>query len=208
MKRNILFLLAFVLAIPMGFAQKKDAKDYRLSDKDMANVIYVMGQMYPKGFTLDLNTMRQPTEGLMVSYKETQNSFTRKSIRKVLKHAHAHENIVGGWYDPDKGDYYFDSNKPFPEDSLAAALAFARENEQQIVYSNKFGISVKSNYEQKDLRIIYDCDMGSSTDDLFALMMLYRYMDMKRCNLIGVIVDRMGKANARSEEHTSELQSP
>jgi hypothetical protein len=27
-------------------------------------------------------------------------------------------------------------------------------------------------------------------------MMLYRYMDMKRCNLIGVIVDRMGKANA------------
>ena len=196
MKRNILFLLAFVLAIPMGFAQKKDAKDYRLSDKDMANVIYVMGQMYPKGFTLDLNTMRQPTEGLMVSYKETQNSFTRKSIRKVLKHAHAHENIVGGWYDPDKGDYYFDSNKPFPEDSLAAALAFARENEQQIVYSNKFGISVKSNYEQKDLRIIYDCDMGSSTDDLFALMMLYRYMDMKRCTLLGVVVDRMNRANA------------
>ena len=172
MKRNILFLMAFVLAIPMGFAQKKDAKDYRLSDKDMANVIYVMGQIYPKGFTLDLNTMSQPTEGLMVSYKETQNSFSRKSIRKVLKHAHAHENIVGGWYDPDKGDYYFDSNKPFPEDSLAAALAFARDNEQMIVYSNKFGISVKSNYEQKDLRIIYDCDMGSSTDDLFALMML------------------------------------
>ena len=38
--------------------------------------------------------------------------------------------------------------------------------------------------------------MGSSTDDLFALMMLYRYMDMKRCKLIGVVVDRMGKANA------------
>ena len=196
MKRFITFVLVAFMAIPMGFAQKKDAKDYRLSDKDMANVIYVMGQMYPKGFTLDLNTMRQPTEGIMVSYKETQNSFSRKSIRKVLKHAHAHENIVGGWYDPDKGDYYFDSNKPFPEDSLAAALAFARENEQQIVYSNKFGISVKSNYEQKDIRIIYDCDMGSSTDDLFALMMLYRYMDMKRCNLLGVVVDRMNRANA------------
>ncbi len=196
MKRFITFVLVAFMAIPMGFAQKKDAKDYRLSDKDMANVIYVMGQMYPKGFTLDLNTMRQPTEGIMVSYKETQNSFSRKSIRKVLKHAHAHENIVGGWYDPDKCDYYFDSNKPFPEDSLAAALAFARENEQQIVYSNKFGISVKSNYEQKDIRIIYDCDMGSSTDDLFALMMLYRYMDMKRCNLLGVVVDRMNRANA------------
>ena len=38
--------------------------------------------------------------------------------------------------------------------------------------------------------------MGSSTDDLFALMMLYRYMDMKRCTLLGVIVDRMDRANA------------
>ena len=35
MKRNILILLAFMLVIPMGFAQKKDAKDYRLSDKEL-----------------------------------------------------------------------------------------------------------------------------------------------------------------------------
>lgn len=195
-RRCFLFFLALTIALPMGLAQKKDKKDYRLSDKDLANVVYVMGQMYPEGFTLDLNTMRQPSAGLMVSYKETQSSFSRKSIREVIKHAHAHENIVGGWYDPDKGDYYFDSNKPFPEDSLAAALAFARENAQQIVYSNAFGISVKSNYEQEDIRIIYDCDMGSSTDDLFALMMLYRYMDMKRCTLLGVVVDRMHRANA------------
>ena len=195
MKRFLFFVLVTIVAIPTGFAQDK-SKSYRLSDKDLANVIYVMGQMYPQGFTLDLNTMRQPTEGLMVSYKETQNSFDRKSIKKVIKHARAHENLVGGWYDSEKGDYYFDSNRPFPEDSLAAALAFARENEQQIVYSTAFGISVKSNYEQKDLRIIFDCDMGSSTDDLFALMMLYRYMDMKRCTLLGVVVDRMNRANA------------
>ena len=30
------------------------------------------------------------------------------------------------------------------------------------------------------IRILFVCDMGSSTDDLFALMMLYRYMDMGR----------------------------
>lgn len=196
MKRNILILIAFVLAIPAGFAQQKKDDSYTLSDKDLANVIYVMGEMYPEGFTLDLNTMRQPTEGLMVSYKETQNSFSRKSLQKVLKHAHEHENIVGGWYDPEKGDYYFDSNKSFPEDSLAAAIAFARENGQHTVYSCSKGINVKSNYEQEDIRIIYDCDMGSSTDDLFALMMLYRYMDMKRCTLLGVVVDRMNRANA------------
>ena len=183
------------MVAPMGLAQSKD-KAYRLSDKDLANVIYVMGQMNPEGFTLDLNTMRQPTQGLIVSYKETQNSFSRKSIKGVIKHAKAHQNLVGGWYDPEKGDYYFDSDRAFPEDSLAAALAFARENGQHTVYSSALGINVKSNYEQQDIRIIFDCDMGSSTDDLFALMMLYRYMEMQRCTLLGVVVDRMNRANA------------
>ena len=183
------------MVAPMGLAQSKD-KAYRLSDKDLANVIYVMGQMNPEGFTLDLNTMRQPTQGLIVSYKETQNSFSRKSIQGVIKHAKAHQNLVGGWYDPEKGDYYFDSDRAFPEDSLAAALAFARENGQHAVYSSALGINVKSNYEQQDIRIIFDCDMGSSTDDLFALMMLYRYMEMQRCTLLGVVVDRMNRANA------------
>ena len=135
MRRYILIFFAIAMAIS-GIAQQKGYKPYKMSDKDLANVIYVMGEMYPEGFTLDLNTMRQPTEGLMVSYKETQNSFSRKSLKKVLKHARAHENIVGGWYDPEEGDYYFDSNRSFPEDSLAAALAFARENGQHTVYSN------------------------------------------------------------------------
>ena len=34
--------------------------------------------------------------------------------------------------------------------------------------------------------IIYDTDIGSSTDDLFALEMLYRYEDEGRCRLLGV----------------------
>ena len=189
MKKSItLILLLFVFSF--GFAQEK------LTDKELVNVIYAMGQMYPDGFTLDLNTMRQPTEGLYVSYKATQNSFDRKSLPAVIKHAHEHQNLVGGWYNPEEGRYYFDSNRYFPEDSLAAAVEFARANDQHTVYVASKDINIWSNYEQRDIRIILDCDMGSSTDDLFALMMLYRYMDMKRCNLIGVIVDRMGKANA------------
>ena len=92
-----------------------------------------MGKSYPEGFTFDLNTLSHPKEGLYVSYKETQNSFSRKSLRKVLKHAHAHGNIVGGWRDPDTGLYYFDSNRRFPEDSLAAAVQFARDNGQHTV---------------------------------------------------------------------------
>ena len=41
--------------------------------------------------------------------------------------------------------------------------------------------------------IIFDTDIGSSTDDLFALEMLYRYEDEGRCRLLGVVVDREGE---------------
>ena len=45
-------------------------------------------------------------------------------------------------------------------------------------------------------RIILDTDLGSSTDDLFALQMLYRYHEQGRCRLLGVVVDRMSENNA------------
>ena len=190
MKRVLLTIAAALTLTAPAFSQQT------VSDKDLATALWVIGQTMPEGFTLDLDTMSYPKEGLMVSYKATQDHFDRKSLPAVIKHAHAHENIIGGWRDPGTGRYYFDSTRSFPEDSLAAALAFARENGQHAVYVASTGIDVKSNYEQEDIRVILDCDMGSSTDDLFALMMLYRYMDMKRCTLLGVIVDRMDRANA------------
>ena len=189
MRKLFVVLAATALSVAV-FAQP------RISDKELANVIWAMGEMYPDGFTIDINTLKQPETGLMVSYAATQNSFDRKSIPAVIKHARAHNNLIGGWYNPENGKYYFDSTRMFPEDSLAAALEFARANGQHTVYDAAKRINVKSNYEQRDCRIIFDCDMGSSTDDLFALMMLYRYMDMKRFTLLGVIVDRMGAANA------------
>ena len=190
MKRVLLTIAAALTLTAPAFSQQT------VSDRDLATALWVIGQTMPEGFTLDLDTMSYPKEGLMVSYKATQDHFDRKSLPAVIKHAHAHENIIGGWRDPGTGRYYFDSTRSFPEDSLAAALAFARENGQHAVYVASTGIDVKSNYEQEDIRVILDCDMGSSTDDLFALMMLYRYMDMGRCDLLGVIVDRMGRANA------------
>ena len=56
------------------------AQQVRLTDKELYNAIWAMGQMYPEGFTIDLNTLRQPDKGIMVSYKATQNSFDKKSI--------------------------------------------------------------------------------------------------------------------------------
>ena len=43
--------------------------------------------------------------------------------------------------------------------------------------------------------VILDTDIGSSTDDLFALEMLYGYENQGRCRLLGVVVDREGEQN-------------
>ena len=79
------------------------AQQVKLSDKELYNAIWAMGQMYPDGFTIDLNTLRQPQKGLMVSYLDTQNSFDKKSIPAVVKHAREHNGLVGGWYNPENG---------------------------------------------------------------------------------------------------------
>ena len=46
------------------------------------------------------------------------------------------------------------------------------------------------------VQMILDSDFGSSTDDLFALMMLHHYIDEGRVDLKGIVVDREGEKNA------------
>jgi len=53
----------------------------------------------------------------------------------------------------------------------------------------------KVKYEGVPL-VILDTDICSSTDDIFAMEMLYRYADQGRCRLLGVVVDRLGKGHA------------
>lgn len=44
--------------------------------------------------------------------------------------------------------------------------------------------------------IILDTDIGSSTDDLFAIQLLYHYADLNEAEVLGIIVDREGKESA------------
>ena len=55
---------------------------------------------------------------------------------------------------------------------------------------------VQSTFKKEPIRMILDTDFGSSTDDLFALMMLNHYMDDGLVDLKGVVVDREGEKNA------------
>ena len=50
--------------------------------------------------------------------------------------------------------------------------------------------------KNQPIQMILDTDFGSSTDDLFALMMLYDYMDQGLVDLKGIVVDREGVKNA------------
>ena len=100
-----------------------------ISDK-----VWAFSQTRPDGFTIDIRTMTEPTEGIAVSYAATQDSHSRDQLDRVVSHALQHEGYVGGWYNSDDGLYYFDSTKLFPENDLKGALQFGKENGQRSVF--------------------------------------------------------------------------
>ena len=49
----------------------------------IADRVWAYGQSHPDGFTLDIRSMTEPTEGIAVSYAETQHSHSRQARRKI-----------------------------------------------------------------------------------------------------------------------------
>ena len=109
----------------------------------IADKVWAFSQTHPDGFTINIRTMTEPTEGIAVSYAATQNSYScvpsvaselsssvRDQLDKVVSHALQHEGYVGGWYNGEDGLYYFDSTKLFPENDLKGAIQFGKENGQ------------------------------------------------------------------------------
>ena len=114
---------------------------------NIADKVWSFSQSHPDGFTIDIRTMTEPTEGIAVSYAAIQNSHScvplvaseqsssaRDQLDKVVSHALQHEGYVGGWYNREDGLYYFDSTKLFPENDLKGALQFGKENGQHSVF--------------------------------------------------------------------------
>ena len=100
----------------------------------IADKVWAFSQTHPDGFTIDIRTMTEPTEGIAVSYAATQNSHSRDQLDKVVSHALQHEGHVGGWFNSEDGLYYFDSTKLFPENDLKGAIQFGKENGQHSVF--------------------------------------------------------------------------
>lgn len=90
--------------------------------------VWDYSQNNPEGFTISLDTMQTPSTGYCVAYEETQNSHGKESLERVINHAIAHNNFVGGWLNEENGKYYFDSIRIF--DDFEEAREFAKANRQ------------------------------------------------------------------------------
>ena len=120
-----------------SFASCSSNEDNATEQRNISGIVdkvWAFSQTHPDGFTIDIRTMTEPTEGIAVSYAATQNSHSRDQLDKVVSHALQHEGYVGGWYNSEDGLYYFDSTKLFPENDLKGALLFGKENGQYSVF--------------------------------------------------------------------------
>ena len=133
-------LPSFVSCGPLRQSAAQTRTEMSLEDQ-----VWTFSQSHPDGFTLNIRTMTEPTEGISVAYAATQNSHSRKDLPQVISHSLSHSGYVGGWKESDTGLYYFDSSRLFPEDSLQAAIQFGLQNHQLSIY-------VISTGEEIDLR--------------------------------------------------------
>ncbi len=86
------------------------------------------------GFTIEVETLKHVTEGIVVAYLETQNSFETEGLKRCLSHALKHDGYLGGWLNEDNGKFYFDSVKIFPVTQLKEAIEFGRKNKQISIF--------------------------------------------------------------------------
>lgn len=136
--RNKLWMLTVILALGnFTVLAVSECCDSPAEQEDVSNVadkVWAFSQTHPEGFTLNIRTMTEPTEGIAVSYAETQDCHSRNQLDKVVRHALHHEGFVGGWLNTENGLYYFDSSRLFPENSLKDAILFGKENGQHSAY--------------------------------------------------------------------------
>lgn len=98
----------------------------------LRKAILEIANQNPYGFTIQLPSLDFVSSGYSVAYEATQNSFDLKGLERVIEHAKANGNVIGGWLDEVSNLYYFDSCKIFFV--LDEALSFAKENKQIAIF--------------------------------------------------------------------------
>lgn len=101
---------------------------------DLIERVWEYSKNNPNGFTLNIETLTAVKFGIIVAFKDTQNSFGKQSLEHVIKHSLQNGKTVGGWLNEENGLYYFDSVKVFKNQELKEAIQFAIENEQLAIF--------------------------------------------------------------------------
>ena len=91
--------------------------------------------MNPEGFTVSTKDFAPVKSGFAVAVADTQNSFGSYGLAKVVSYIKKHPeiNAVGGWYNKENKQYYFDAT--IIVDDLSAAVALGRANNQIAIFN-------------------------------------------------------------------------
>ena len=151
MKKSLRFLIiAIICGSWLTACYQKSQLVKNNHTEVLADQVWTYSITHPDGFTMDLNTMTTPTEGIVVAYAETQGCHSREKLNYVIDHAMSHNGVVGGWLDTTDSLYYFDSSRIFPEDSLDAAKKFGMKYGQIAIFIISEGREVRLEYETQD----------------------------------------------------------
>lgn len=148
-KSRLLSLTAISLFLALMLSSCFSSKHIATAHNETtADQVWNYSLSHPDGFTIDIRTMTEPTEGISVAYAATQGCHSREALDSVVSHAIKHNGFVGGWLDTTDSLYYFDSTRIFPEDSLEAAKKFGVENGQIAIFVISEGREIRLDIER------------------------------------------------------------
>lgn len=98
---------------------------------DLIERLWQIAKANPTGFTVSIPGCEPVRSGWAIGHKETQNSFGRHGLKKVVEHSMQTTGIVGGWKGYD-GRYYFDT--VIIEADAGKALDLKHDHGQQAIY--------------------------------------------------------------------------
>ena len=101
--------------------------------KHLIDRVWEYSRNNPEGFTLNIETFKPIKKGIAVAYQATQDSFGKQGLKDVLNHALDNNKIVGGWFNVENREYYFDSVRIFRK--LDEAIKFGIENKQIAIFN-------------------------------------------------------------------------
>ncbi|HML64660.1 MAG TPA: hypothetical protein PKC55_07515 [Dysgonomonas sp.] len=100
--------------------------------KHLINAIEKIAKENPDGFTVTVPNLENVTSGYIAAYLETQNSFNREGLEKVINHSLENGQTVGGWLDTESNLFYYDSCKVF--ETKSEAVEFGKQNQQIAIF--------------------------------------------------------------------------